>query len=412
MAMTLREQNALLNKIVWGGFYTRVENANKETLFLVIKELNLKDRAWVDFIHQQAILEGKDSGLMPQGELAIFLSRQGTWTDRDEKELKDLTDGLERLDGRLTEPLTRHEEKKVKRAHDLVRLTHRELQNRKSELFASSLERYADELRLKAIVYSSVRNIDDTRYWQTWGDFENETDSRLIENVISEIAKSTDITTEQFRYIARSGSWRFKWQASKNCDDLFGKPIVELSGSQENLIYWSQVYDSVYEAYERPDDDIIDDDEALDEWFNDQSKKRKAEDVERKSQSKSSSVGSQKVWRHGEVGIVVNEGLQGDLERAEKLGLAAKKQTTMTPEEVNDLNSELSKKFKKSQRNKLKEHGVLREEDIRNDPNSRRAISSTDAIVKKQRRPDGFTGRTATKTFQGGTLQGRREDDK
>jgi len=284
-----------------------------------------------------------------------------------------------------------------------------ELNSRRREYFGSSMENYAEQQRINAIIYCATRGLDGDRHWSTWEDFEEETDRTLIDNLLKEISRSKEITTEQFRFLARSNNWRFKWAASKNCDDLFGKPIVELSGSQENLIYWSQVYDSVYDAYERPGDDIINDDEALDEWFEEQAKQRKRDQIESKKSS-GGRVGSDKVWRHGEVGIVVGEAAQQDLQRAKKMGLAAKRQSIMTVEDVNDLNTDLNKKFLASQRKKLKNHGVLEERDMRSDANSRRAISSTDAVVEKRKRPDGFTGKSVIQTFQGGTLNGRRND--
>lgn len=407
MNMTLREQEQLVNRITWGCCYACVKNTNNEPIYLIIKELTLKDKSWTDFIYQQAISRGKASELLSMRELAFFLNKQGLWTPRHDSELKELTDGLEKIDTRLSEDsISKHERKKTSRMRAAVEMAYRELSSEKESLFSSCFEKDAEHQRVKAIVYCSAYSLDETKYWPSWDIFQEESDMDLIQNIMSELINMQNVVTEQFRFIARSSHWRFKWLASKNCDDLFGKPVISLTKSQESLIYWSQVYDSVYESLDRPHEEIINDDEALDKWFEEQSKKRDREEISSGKKNKFSV--SNNMRRHGEIGIVTNDALAGDIRRAHKLGQGAEHHYSPTTEEVNELNSPLSKKFKASQRRRLEKFKVLKEEDMRVDSNSRRVINSTDAVFKKQRRPDGFTGKHITNTYQGGTLQGRR----
>jgi hypothetical protein len=53
----------------------------------------------------------------------------------------------------------------------------------------------------------------------------------------------------------------------ENLSVLFNKPVGDFSSPQKILIYWSRVYDSVYEDTDKPNQDIIDDDDLLDEWL-------------------------------------------------------------------------------------------------------------------------------------------------
>ena len=195
--------------------------------------------------------------------------------------------------------------------------------------------------------------------------------------------------------------------AYKTSGDLFGKPLMELTNDQDSLVYWSQVYDVAYESMDRPEQSIIDDDEALDKWFEEQAKKRKAK-AATSGKSGVGKIGSKRIWRHSEVGFITNPDAQADMNRSAKLGIA-KNTYVPTTQEINELNSPLARKFKKHQEEKIKRYGVIEERALRSDGNSRRAIGSKDVIFKKARRADGFTGKQVIDRLPGGTLSGRKE---
>lgn len=75
------------------------------------------------------------------------------------------------------------------------------------------------------------------------------------------------------REIAKSREWRSIWscqgQQSFNTSSI-------LSEEQRDLVYWTKLYDSVVESGESPNEDIMDDDWALDGWLIKQRQERKA----------------------------------------------------------------------------------------------------------------------------------------
>ena len=371
------------------------------------KELELEDKIWIDFIHKQALASGKAQGLIPSSELAVFLQNCGVWTKKDNKEIQNLKISLAKIEETLEEDISRRE---IQFSKKLKKTLTTEL-NKKSALkanhFVNSLETYANSQRINATVFSYLYSNPATRYWTEWQDFLDETDGDFIRNATLEIFNKKPLTQKQVRALARSSQWRFRWAAYKKSGDLFGKPLMELTNDQDSLVYWSQVYDVAYESMDRPSEAIIEDDKALDKWFEDQAKKRKTKEAE-SGKNDIGKKGTSKIWRHSEVGIITNPDAQADLNRSAKLGIA-KNTYLPTTAEVNDLNGPLQKKFLKFQREKIKRHGVIEETELRSGPESRRAIGSSDAIVKKARRKDGFTGRQVIKKMPGGTLQGRKE---
>lgn len=388
MAMTHGKLESLIDRISWGGRFCAITTSSG-LHFLILKELSPRDRAWIDFIYSNAMAEGKKNNLMSLHELAELLDSTGVWTAEDEQGLRQMKDALKAIEEQMElEGYTGHEKKKFSRTYETIKKNWLERRNQRDSLFSVALERHAEQEKIRAIVYVSTYTEQNIKYWPTWHDFLNEEDQELVEQIIEEILKFDSITTEQFRAVARSGTWRFKWNAAKSCDSLFGKPVTELTRNQETLVYWSQVYDSVYESYERPDDDIIEDDDKLDKWFENRAKERKRERIE---SGKSSKVKlSSRVTRHGEIGIVPSK--------------------NVSVEEIEELNSEYSKKFLEYQHKKLKETGVIKEQDLRASSDARRAINSTDAVVKKAKRRDGYTGKQVMATYQGGTLKGKRAE--
>jgi len=97
---------------------------------------------------------------------------------------------------------------------------------------------------------------------------------------------SNQISSGQFRSVARSEPWRSMWNVGKKQSNVFGKPTCELTKDQISLCSYSSMYDNVYESQESPDEKVIEDDDCLDGWFihqrreyDKQKKKRQVEDL-------------------------------------------------------------------------------------------------------------------------------------
>jgi hypothetical protein len=84
---------------------------------------------------------------------------------------------------------------------------------------------------------------------------------------------------EALRLIARGhgevgAEWRARWKAAtKTGSPLFEGPTTDWNINQVALSYWTNFYDNVYEHPERPDQNIINSDDLLDKWVEDESKK-------------------------------------------------------------------------------------------------------------------------------------------
>lgn len=92
------------------------------------------------------------------------------------------------------------------------------------------------------------------------------------------------VTSDEVREVSKTKDWKLLWSASKD-NQIFDKPLMDLSDSQIELINWSKTYDSVYQSQDVPPEEIIQDDIAFDGWLFEQSEKRKTEEVKNKTKN-------------------------------------------------------------------------------------------------------------------------------
>jgi hypothetical protein len=370
----------LANRIAFGGEYRVI----RDTLY-ILGDITNDDRLFIDYITKQARREAESNDLLGELELYAILEEQGVWGRENDKRIDGLKLSIGELHSKLDEGLSPSDRTKAKKLLNVMDKELEKLTDQRALLFSTCDKNYVDGKRIAAMAFRGLLDENRNRVWDKWTEFQAAT-AEFIHEVTKAIT-FPDIQMKDYRAIARSGFWRSRWNAAgKNTFYLFGRNAGSLTQYQEMLVYWSQIYDSVYDAYERPGEDIINDDEKLDKWLKDQASKDKNE---RATNGKSSLPISNKVGKHGEIGIVVNPQINPEAPDINR---------------VTELNSESAKKFLAYQEKKIKESVMIREEKLRESKDARRIIGSRDAIVAKKKRPDGFTGRTVQQYLPGGTL--------
>lgn len=375
--MSPEEIEKQINRIAWGAKYISAKNQYDEDITVILRSLSLQDKNFIDFIFNKAKDSARELGIYSKLELINELKRRDIWTEKDDAKLDEIRTSLRSL-YEDEQAIKGGKLKRIKRAIMFTEDTLRELMHKKNALFNNTIEKYAEEQKTLAIVYCSVYDEYNEKMWCSWKDFLSCPDILFIRSILLEINSDLMLTTKSMRLIARNTHWRFRWTAAKNVGDLFGKPILELDVEQQSLIYWTQVYDSVYEAYERPSQSIIDDDEALDKWFEEQDKKAKTQQLENSGQVGKLKV-SEKVMRHGEVFIVANHSSNPDSKFRQKAPHVPSIQ------EIADLNDSMTKAFKKKELEKIKEKGIINEKDLRHRKNkiARKIIGSKAGIINR-----------------------------
>jgi hypothetical protein len=123
-----------------------------------------------------------------------------------------------------------------------------------------TLEHYCDNIRNEFLITNTLYeyNTDNLIFYNDNIDYNsfNSVASKISQNLI-------DIST--FKALARSEYWRNYWNNNKS--NILDDSVKEWSEEQKSLINISYMYDKIYEHPECPQQDIINDDDALDGWM-------------------------------------------------------------------------------------------------------------------------------------------------
>jgi len=388
--MSPEEIERAIAKIAWGGRFIQAKTIDKNIVPVIIKSLTIRERNFIEFVYESAFEEAREAGVLPKFELYNLYKKRGLWTTEDEELFESITVKINEASERLSKTQKRARIVLQKKIESLEKRREVVSEKRKS-LFAVSCEAYAEEMKTLAMVFCSVHDEKENKIWNTWADFLNSRDNMFVMSILANFNTNFKVfTVSQIREIARSHAWRFRWAGAKSADALFNTPTTEYNVEQQSLLYWSQVYDSVYESMDRPPQSVIDDDEALDKWFEDQNRKDKQKRLER-----GGDVGevrmSDKMRGHGEVFIVANPVINPN---------------APTIEEIDELNTELVRKFKQKEAEEIKKHGMLKETELRKrgDRVARKIIGASDAVIKGNSFGQASGGKKAGTILPGGSI--------
>ena len=203
-------------------------------------------------------------------EESIFrdAKESGYWTEEDDLVFKETDDHIKFLKDYKNKQKLISQKNKIQKQIDEAEAKFKEISNKRQSLFSMTAEYLVRETELFTLLRSITYRSDiDKPLWSSDNEFlvcPDEYKIFLIKTFIEEV----DLSVAEYRKVARSGEWRLIWNLSKkNLPALFGRPIQDLANRQKFLIYWSRIYDSVYEDPKKPDDSIIEDDEKLDNWL-------------------------------------------------------------------------------------------------------------------------------------------------
>jgi hypothetical protein len=141
---------------------------------------------------------------------------------------------------------------------------------------------------------------------------------------------------EFLRVLCNKDPWTSIWKEGMTSVDVFGNPTAKATEEQRRIIMWSCFYDNMLKSENKPNPEIINDQDAVDGWFYievDNQKKIKAQKQFEKRLGKNRNA--QEVFIFAEEGKEVN------------------------PKEIYELNSPLSRAIIKSRESLIKEHGVV-----------------------------------------------------
>ncbi len=298
-------------------------------------------------------LECIEDGFLDDKMEEEMLRSHGLWRDGFDKEMEELSSDLRTLQKSRNQYRFRSNEiKRVDSACSAIKTKVEELQKERKTFFDKTAKYNAD-LRAKYwLLFKCLKYADGSPVWKTWDSFEEETDLGKISGLCVSVFYKKQIRDKDYRAVSRNEPWRSTWRTScKTGTSVFPKSASEFTESQKVLTYWSLVYDNVYESMECPPQEVIEDDDQLDIWFEQQS--IKAEESRKNKQNEGfSPIANSKIAGMSEVFIPVDT-----TEDAKKV--------------YNELNTSSARKTFSSREATIKKKGSIKEQDM---PDTKRGI--------------------------------------
>lgn len=199
------------------------------------------------------------------------------WSEEQDEALKLLPEYLEQAEERIKTEKNLVRKNKLQKLKRTILRQIAEVQNAFNQMMATSSEFLAYRESVGYMVWRCFRDINEQPLWERYQDILQESDIDFIEELIGIYGTNEEVQdVTSLRKLARDAQWRVRWKAANDTESLFGRGAKDLSMAQFMLVYWTQIYDGVFEGYERPPMEVIEDDDALDKWM-----ERRSEEMER-----------------------------------------------------------------------------------------------------------------------------------
>lgn len=234
-----------------------------------IKHQSTSDLVDFDDIFQMYFEKAKSKGLETKEEILESLKKEEIWTDKDESELDSQNIYLENLIRNKKNIVLPSAMEQINNQIKEAEATVKKLNSKKSDLISNSADQYAMNRANDFYIYNSFYK-DETLKEKLYTEEEfnylgNEEISQMIKlyNKFHE-----DFSEKNIQLLSIQDFYKIYYSFSERSMDFFGKPIVELTNFQLNLILYTKIFKSIFENHDDIPDRIKNDPEALLDFSN------------------------------------------------------------------------------------------------------------------------------------------------
>jgi hypothetical protein len=232
--------------------------------YYYIKSPSREARLYAQEIFFEYYYKSIKEGVTNREEVYNILAKLKIWDQTKEKLLNIMKKEMEDLKVKIFQNYTNSPTRRgYKIALKDTKNYVNKLVEEKFSFEQNTAEGLAGYAKHQFLIGSSIYTSKSRPYWKSFKCWELPDN---ILNIANRRLMKFSISDSDYRELARSDIWKGIWSARKN-GGLFGKNTVDLSDSQKSLIFWSILYDNIYQASDCPPDEIVEDDDALDGWM-------------------------------------------------------------------------------------------------------------------------------------------------
>lgn len=191
----------------------------------------------------------------------------GLWTEDDQDNLEILPERIENYKVQLFDNILRPLYQEKIRLHlDSCKKQYDELFHKRHKFDYLTAEGISHLAKWQFIITNSTYYKNKRFNWKS-GSKHNTLDF-YYKNMVTE---------EEIRILCTSQPWSSYWSSKEMCASLFGSSTSDLTSDQLRLIYWSTLYDQVYDQDDVDPAKIIADQDIFDGWLITRGRKRKGD---------------------------------------------------------------------------------------------------------------------------------------
>lgn len=258
----------LIAKIGWKYIPATIHTKDDDFVSLLLRPPTSKELGKAALVYSVEYQRGIAIGLPTEKDAIVDMIANKQWNLETDIQIEGLNKDIHNIRRGLLDFL--FNKTKLEQARTLLRRAEEALAtrlNQKNSLLQNSAEAHAIMCQQRYLIGCITETENGNQFWETNQEFEQFDDIDIILQLCEMFFRQSRVPIELIRQLARSQQWRVYWEIAKETNHLFDCSVLQWSQNQRELAYWSTIYDSVYNAYERPVKDIIIDDDLLDSWF-------------------------------------------------------------------------------------------------------------------------------------------------
>lgn len=328
-----------------------MDNFGKERIFY-FKTPTSEQRYLAAELYHELLLTYKFDDLYSDDEVIGLLVRNEKWSQEEENQLETIKKDIEEFKIKLSQSFVRSKDRTfLKKAISNAKKKLSKLIEKRSSYDCYTSCGLALLAKTRFLIGVSIYDEKNNRVFNE-SDFWKQ-DDPLLDSIVDYINQNR-LDESIFREIARTEPWRIFWLAKKGASNIFKNPVCELADDQRTLLYWTALYDNVFEHHNCPPDEIIEDDDALDGWLILQSRERK-----KKSNSDA-----------------IENSISNKAKDAQEIFIPV--QSPEDARKIFDMNDDFAKNTIKTRNKIVEDKGIVRDVDL---PDRRKELRQ--AVVKK-----------------------------
>lgn len=241
--------------------------------YIHVKPASAEDKTFADFFSQEQYDDALIDGLWTQEDAEQYLINMGYWSEDDDKMTKEIEKNIENMKvdyfNHFYNSSTRdYIKKNIKKQN----IKHQDLLNKKFIFYDKTCE-YLKKYSYTSYLLQRTAFCDNKRLASRYFS---------IQSIFNKYSMSKNDILENIRDISKSEEWRTRWITIGK--RVFNNKPSSFNDMQISLISWCTYYDSIYKSYDKPSDEIIQDDIAIDGWSIVEKRKRKEEEKKKNAE--------------------------------------------------------------------------------------------------------------------------------